>query len=44
MARDLAALLDTLGIDKIALVGHDRGARVAIRLAKDHPERVDGWW
>lgn len=41
MARDLAALLDELGIDRIALVGHDRGARVATRFAKDYPERVD---
>jgi haloacetate dehalogenase len=31
MAQDLIALLDELGIEKIALVGHDRGARVAIR-------------
>ncbi|AOK12801.1 MULTISPECIES: alpha/beta fold hydrolase [Burkholderia] len=41
MARDIVGLLDRLGIDKVALVGHDRGARVATRLVKDHPERVD---
>jgi haloacetate dehalogenase len=41
MAQDLIALLDELGIDKIALVGHDRGARVATRFAKDHPHRLD---
>jgi haloacetate dehalogenase len=41
MARDIAELLDTLGIGRIALVGHDRGARVATRFAKDHPDRVD---
>ncbi|MBR7944787.1 alpha/beta fold hydrolase [Burkholderia cenocepacia] len=41
MARDLAALLDALGIERIALVGHDRGARVATRFAKDFPERVE---
>jgi haloacetate dehalogenase len=41
MAHDLAALLDRLGIDSVALVGHDRGARVATRFAKDHPDRVD---
>jgi pimeloyl-ACP methyl ester carboxylesterase len=33
MAQDLVALLDGLGIDRIALVGHDRGARVASRFA-----------
>jgi len=40
MAKDLVALLDSLGIGKIALVGHDRGARVATRFAKDHPGRL----
>ncbi|MEA2777731.1 MAG: hypothetical protein QOF90_3137 [Acetobacteraceae bacterium] len=29
--------MTTLGIEKIALVGHDRGARVATRFAKAHP-------
>lgn len=41
MARDLRELLRALGIDRIALVGHDRGARVATRFAKDYPEVVD---
>jgi pimeloyl-ACP methyl ester carboxylesterase len=41
MARDLLELLRTLGIGRIALVGHDRGARVATRFVKDHPQVVD---
>lgn len=41
MARDLRELMRALGIEKIALVGHDRGARVATRFAKDHPEAID---
>jgi pimeloyl-ACP methyl ester carboxylesterase len=41
MARDLRELLRALGIENIALVGHDRGARVATRFAKDYPEMVD---
>lgn len=41
MAGDLSALLDALQIERIALVGHDRGARVATRFVKDHPTRVD---
>ena len=41
MARDVLSLLDELGISRIALVGHDRGARVATRFAKDHPHRLD---
>jgi len=30
-----------MGIGKIALVGDDRGARVATRFAKDHPRLLD---
>lgn len=40
MARELVDLMSTLGHDRFAIVGHDRGARVAYRLALDHPERV----
>jgi haloacetate dehalogenase len=29
-----------LGFERFALAGHDRGGRVAYRLALDHPERV----
>jgi len=41
MALDLVELLKALGVPKIALVGHDRGARVATRFAKDHPALLD---
>lgn len=41
MARDIRELLETLGYGKIALIGHDRGARVATRYAKDYPETLD---
>jgi pimeloyl-ACP methyl ester carboxylesterase len=41
MATDLRELMRALNLSKIALVGHDRGARVATRFAKDHPEAVD---
>lgn len=40
MARDQIALMDQLGIEQIAVVGHDRGGRVAYRMALDHPDRV----
>ena len=40
MAADQVGLMDRLGFDRFAVVGHDRGARVAHRLCLDHPERV----
>jgi haloacetate dehalogenase len=40
MAADLAALMRSLGHERFAVAGHDRGGRVAHRLALDHPERV----
>src|SRR5205085_11172666 len=35
------ALMRSLGHERFAVVGHDRGARVAHRLALDHPQRVE---
>lgn len=40
MAQDMVALMDALGVAQFFLCGHDRGARVAHRLAVDHPQRV----
>jgi haloacetate dehalogenase len=40
MARDQVALMGQLGFERFAVAGHDRGGRVAYRLALDHPERV----
>jgi haloacetate dehalogenase len=40
MARDQVALMRQLGHERFAVAGHDRGGRVAYRLALDHPERV----
>lgn len=41
MAADVVALMEALGHIRFAVVGHDRGARIAYRLALDHPGRVD---
>ena len=41
MAADLAALMRDLGHDRFRVVAHDRGARVAHRLALDHPAAVE---
>ncbi|MEU9184765.1 alpha/beta hydrolase [Streptomyces sp. NPDC048484] len=40
MAADVVALVKTLGHDRFALAGHDRGALVAIRAGLDHPDTV----
>ena len=41
MARDIIAVMAGLGFRRFAIAGHDRGGRVAYRLALDHPEHVD---
>jgi haloacetate dehalogenase len=41
MAADMVALMRLLGHPRFALVGHDRGGRVAHRLAVDHPDAVE---
>jgi haloacetate dehalogenase len=40
MARDMVEVMDHLGFERFALVGHDRGGRVGHRLALDHPEQL----
>ena len=40
MALDMVEVMETLGYIKFDVVGHDRGARVAHRLARDHGRRV----
>lgn len=40
MAQNMVEVMDTLGIAQFGVCGHDRGGRVAHRLAVDHPSRV----
>jgi haloacetate dehalogenase len=40
MARDQIGLMKHFGYDRFAICGHDRGGRVAYRLALDHPQAV----
>jgi haloacetate dehalogenase len=40
LARDQVEVMRSLGFDRFAVAGHDRGARCAYRLALDHPEVV----
>jgi haloacetate dehalogenase len=41
MAGDMAALMSAFGHERFQVGSHDRGARVAHRLALDHPDRVE---
>lgn len=41
MAGDVRALMEHIGESRATLIGHDRGARVATRFAKDHPDAID---
>jgi len=41
MAWEIVELMARLGHHRFAVVGHDRGARVAYRMALDHPDRVE---
>lgn len=40
MAKDQADLMQLLGYESFFVAGHDRGARVAHRLARDYPNAV----
>lgn len=41
MAQDQIALMKALGHDQFSVVGHDRGGRVAHRMALDFPDAVE---
>jgi haloacetate dehalogenase len=47
MASDMVLLMDKLGFTRFSVMGHDRGARVAYRMALDWPDgfcrRDIGW-
>ena len=40
MAQDQVETMSKLGFERFAVVGHDRGGRVACRMALDHPQAV----
>ena len=41
MGEDMVQLMQTLGFSRFSVLAHDRGARVAHRMAVDHPEAVE---
>ena len=40
MARDMVRMMGLHGFTRFAVAGHDRGARVAYRMALDYPDRI----
>ncbi|HET6778109.1 MAG TPA: alpha/beta hydrolase [Gemmatimonadales bacterium] len=42
MAADIAATVDSLGLDRFVLVGHSMGGGAALVYAGSHPDRVRG--
>lgn len=40
MAHDMVTVMERLGFPRFAIAGHDRGGRVAYRMALEHPNRV----
>lgn len=41
MAADMVELMRALGCERFSVAGHDRGARVAYRMALDHPPNIE---
>jgi haloacetate dehalogenase len=41
MARDMVSAMAQLGFSRFGVAGHDRGGRVAYRMALDHPDTVE---
>lgn len=41
-AADIHALVQHLGLERVVMIGHDRGARVARRYALDYPDDLAG--
>jgi haloacetate dehalogenase len=41
LAKDMVTMMERLGFPRYSVAGHDRGGRVAYRMALDHPDRVE---
>lgn len=41
MARDVIGMMESQGFSRFSVAGHDRGGRVAYRLALDYPNEVE---
>jgi haloacetate dehalogenase len=41
LALDMVRMMEAQGFPRFGVAGHDRGARVAYRMALDHPDRIE---
>lgn len=41
MAHDMVNVMERLGFPRFSVAGHDRGGRVAYRMALDHPDHIE---
>src|SRR5260370_32761036 len=41
MAWDMVTVMERFGFTRFSVAGHDRGGRVAYRMALDHPDRIE---
>lgn len=41
MAQQMLMMMSKLGFERFSVAGHDRGGRVAYRMALDHSDRID---
>lgn len=41
MARDMVTVMERQGFSRFSVAGHDRGGRVAYRMALDHADRIE---
>jgi len=41
MAQDMVVVMQRLGFQRFSVAGHDRGGRVAYRMALDHPDHIE---
>ncbi len=41
MAAEVVEIMKMLGFERFSVIGHDRGARVAYRMALDYPDRIN---
>ena len=41
-AGDIRSLMDNMGLNRVVIMGHSLGGYIAMRLAADYPDRIEG--